>query len=236
VESDKKVALGVGVLRRQGRLRWFLKGSKLNVVMTGLMRAKLASAKGALRVLAFTLIIPFGEGAVHSMPKPVPATYPTSLPTSMKAKEEPKQQDPTPMVASMRAASGSMVKGMLRARDYRRLVRLHRKLNEDAPASQLVKAASRQLAKELKILQEAESFDHEDKLHVAIVSVFLSSGNLMIARLSEAKLVDDYAKRIDSLGFPKLAKAVRQWLKNGKGDKIALYKTMRVCCVIDGGR
>jgi len=206
-----------------------------SVVMGGMMRVKTNFAKRVATTLAFSLVIPLSPGNALALPRKPPQTVPASMPSSMKLKEPKQERDPTSMVASMRAASGSMIRNMLRARDYKRLVKLHRKLNDNVPASQQVKVASGKLAEELNIFKEAESFESKDRLHIVIISVFLNSDNFLFSKSSKSKLVDAYSKSIDSLGFPKLAKLIGQWIKNGKGDKIALYKSLRTCCAADGG-
>jgi len=202
--------------------------------MAGLMRKKFASVKGTLVAIGFSLVLPFGGGPAHALPRKPPQSAPMSMPSSMKLKEPKLEEDQTPIVASFRAGTGSMVRGMLRAKLYKKLVALHKRLNRGAPASQPVRSAKEGLAEESKILAEAKSFEDADRLNCAVASVFLSAKNLLVLKSRESKLVDAYLANITSLGFPKLAEAARQWLKNGKGDLLTLYKGMRSCLPNEG--
>lgn len=192
------------------------------------MRGRLVSIRHSAAVVAFSIILPFTSDFAHALPKKPPQSAPASFPSSMKLKE-PKMEEDISIVASLRGGSGSMLRSMLRAKEYKRLMKLYRKTNSNAPASQPIKEASKKLAYELRVFQEAKSFEPEDRCNIVIASIFFNSGNLLLVNPSDFNTLSAYMKNIESLGFPKLAKVTRQWLKYGKGNMIFLYKSMQSC-------
>jgi len=191
------------------------------------MRVKTNYAKRVATALAFSLIIPF-SGIANALPRKPPQAAPASFPSSMKLKEPKLGEDDLSIVASLRGGTGSMIKAMLSKKNYKRLARLHNSLNRPTDR-ELVRNAASNLARESRILGEALEFDRESRLDVAIASIFMNSRQLFLARNSDKKAVESYMKGIESLGLPRMAFAVRQWLKKGKGEVVPLLRGMEAC-------
>ncbi len=222
--------------------------------MRGLMRSCPHTVRNAITVaaLGFVLHLPSYEPAAHALPqaprdenalaaakpqqgKPRP-TRDNGRFMPEKSPQQEREEATSSLTASLRVLPGTVVMKALLNNDYDSLIQRYKKLDPLAPRITSAKEAADWLAVELGIFREAEDFTPKDQLAIMMASVSTHTGTILRVWSLEGRqekpehpYTKAYLGSIRSHGFPKLADAVEQWLKNGKGDTLTLYQNMRGC-------
>jgi hypothetical protein len=222
--------------------------------MRGLMRSYSPTVRNAVAVaaLGFVLHLPSYERVAHAIPqaprdenalaaakpqqgKPRPPRDEGAF-MPQKSPEQEREEATSSLTASLRVLPGTVVIKALLNNDYDSLAQRHKKLDPLAPRITSAKDAADWLAAELGVFREAEDFTPKKQLAIMMASVSTHAGTILrVWSLEERQEKPEhpytkaYLDSIRSHGFPKLAGAVEQWLKNGKGDTLTLYKSMRGC-------
>ncbi len=222
--------------------------------MRGLMRSCPGTVRTAVTVaaLGFIMHLPSYERAAHAIPQAprdenaLAAAKPQqgkSRPTGdggrfmpEKSPQQEREEATYSLTASMRVRPGTDVMKALLDENYDMLLQRHQMLDPLAPRITSAKEAEDWLAAELGVFKEAKDFAPKDQLAIMIASVSTHAGTILRTWSLEGgqekpghPYTKAYLGSIRSHGFPKLADSVEQWLKNGKGDTLTLYKGMRGC-------
>jgi len=206
----------------------------------------------AVAALGFVLHLPFYERAAHAIPqaprdenalaaakprqgKPRPPRDEGAF-MPQKSPEQEREEATSSVVASFRAVTGARVIKSLANEDYGQLLERYKRLDPKNPRINSAQDAAKWLAAELGVFTEAEDRARKDQMAIMMASVSLHAGTLLrvwslegAQEKPERPYTKAYLGSIRSHGFPKLADTVEQWLKNGKGDVLTLYKSMRGC-------